>query len=111
MGGIKVDHGSNDGEDYLTADALPVLYGGSLITRDALKAGEIEDKSKASWFKKAIASLQITWFLTQLIGRAASHLTVTLLELLTLGYVVCALGVYYFWWHKPFDMQVPFIDP
>ncbi|KAF2028033.1 hypothetical protein EK21DRAFT_70634, partial [Setomelanomma holmii] len=44
-------------------------------------------------------------FMAQLIGRVSFRLTVTPLELFTLGYVVCAFGMYYRWWHKPFDIH------
>lgn len=78
-----------------------------LLSSESLAPEHIADKSKANWFTKVIASFQIIWFLSQTVGRAASGLTVTPLELFTIGYVVCALGMYYFWWHKPFDLQIP----
>lgn len=78
-----------------------------LLSSESFSAEYIADKSKADWFTRIIASLQIIWFLTQIVGRVASDLTITPLELFTLGYVGCALGMYYFWRHKPFDLQVP----
>jgi len=93
---------------YLTADNLAKNCRDGNIRHTDLQIEKIEDRNKASWFLKAIATLQITWFLTQLVGRVASHLTITPIELFTLGYVVFALGMYYFWWHKPFDIHVPF---
>lgn len=74
-----------------------------IIEFSALDADAIEDKSKATWFNKAIATLRITWFLAQLIGRAVSRLPITPLELSTLGHVIRALAMYYFWLYKPFD--------
>ncbi|KAH3917979.1 hypothetical protein HBI56_177910 [Parastagonospora nodorum] len=86
---------------YLTANNnLPKYCRNEIIRHTDLQIEETEDKSKASWFLKAIATLQITSSLMQLAGRVASHLTVTPIELIALGYVVSALGVYYFWWHK-----------
>ena len=69
----------------------------------------VADRSKADVFTKLITFLQTSWFLLQLIGRAASHLTITTLELFTLAYVCCALGAFGFWLHKPLDVHLPLI--
>ncbi|KAH8732316.1 hypothetical protein GQ44DRAFT_697435 [Phaeosphaeriaceae sp. PMI808] len=42
-----------------------------------------------------------------MIGNAVSGIPITPLEFFTFGYVICALGMYFFWLHKPFDIQVP----
>jgi hypothetical protein len=92
---------------YLTANNLPKYCRDANIRHTHLQIEEIEDKSKASWFLKPIATLQITWSLTQLAGRVASYLNVTPIELIAVGYVVCALGMYYFWWHKHLMSMFP----
>ncbi|KAF2650631.1 hypothetical protein K491DRAFT_638730, partial [Lophiostoma macrostomum CBS 122681] len=71
----------------------------------------VKDKSKASGFSKSVASAQITWFLCQLIGRAAARMTITPLELFTLAYIVCASATYTCWWSKPFDVEVALVLP
>jgi hypothetical protein len=35
----------------------------------------------------------------------ASGLSITQLELATMAFVACALIMYIFWWHKPFDVE------
>jgi hypothetical protein len=67
----------------------------TIFSRPRLSAEHIADRSKANWFTKIIASFQIIWFLSQTAGRAASGLTITPLEFFKIGYVVCALGMYY----------------
>lgn len=43
----------------------------------------------------------------QIIGRLAAGLQVTLLEINTLGHILCALIIYVLWWHKPRLIQEP----
>ena len=62
---------------------------------------DIVDKSKADGLAKALACLQAGWMVVQVIGRVVFSLPVTLLEVNTLGHVLCALVIYLLWWHKP----------
>ena len=68
---------------------------------------EISDKSKGDWISKSITSIQIVWFIAQLIGRAVDKLPVTTLELFTAGIIVCTMATYVAWWKKPLDIQRP----
>jgi hypothetical protein len=68
---------------------------------------EIEDRSKADWLVKLLALTQILWFSTQIIGRAVQGLSITTLELFTLGIVFCAVVMYIALWEMPFDVRVP----
>lgn len=69
----------------------------------------INDKSKADVLVKGIACLQAVWLVIQTIARALQNLPISLLELVTISYVVCTLITYCCWWQKPFDVGVPFI--
>jgi hypothetical protein len=69
----------------------------------------VQDKSKANAFNKAVASIQIFWFFSQLLGRLSSNITISLIEWFTLAYVICAFFMYGFWWYKPFDVQTPLL--
>jgi hypothetical protein len=62
---------------------------------------DIEDKSKADGLAKSLVCVQAGWMVVQVIGRIALGLPVTLLEVNTLGHVLCALVIYLLWWHKP----------
>ncbi len=68
---------------------------------------EIVDKSKADWVTKSITLIQVTWYLGQLIARAAKRLPVTTLELFTSAIIVCTTITYRAWWNKPLDIQRP----
>jgi hypothetical protein len=69
----------------------------------------IWDKNKADGFARAITLIQITWFSIQCIGRAIQHLTLSTLELLTINMIFCTVFTFYFWNHKPLDIQTPII--
>ncbi|KAJ8068654.1 hypothetical protein OCU04_002356 [Sclerotinia nivalis] len=68
---------------------------------------EIVDKSKADTMAKLLVILQVCWMLVQVIGRLVADLPVTLLEVNTLGHVLCAFIIYLLWWHKPRSIMVP----
>ncbi|KAF2128473.1 hypothetical protein P153DRAFT_292789, partial [Dothidotthia symphoricarpi CBS 119687] len=74
-----------------------------------VSVSDIEDRSKADWIVKLVTLVQVTWFVAQVIGRALQGLTVTTLELFTLGNVFCAAVMYILWWHKPFDVRTPIV--
>lgn len=61
----------------------------------------IVDKSKADGIAKLLVCIQALWMIIQTIGRLSGHLTVTLIEINTIGHVLCALGIYILWWYKP----------
>lgn len=68
---------------------------------------EISDKSKADGLAKTLVCLQAIWMVVQVISRLVDGLPVTLLEVNTLGHVVCALLIYLLWWHKPRLVREP----
>jgi hypothetical protein len=74
-----------------------------------LSVGEIIDKSKADGVAKTLVCVQAGWCLLQYIGRLAGGLPVSLLELNTLGHALCALAIYFSWWHKPLDIKEPYV--
>ena len=66
---------------------------------------EIKDKSKGDYLSKGIVVLQTTWFIIQIIARAASRLTITELEIVTLAFSTLIGVIYYLWWDKPLDVR------
>jgi hypothetical protein len=67
----------------------------------------IIDKSKANALAKTLVIFQATGSMLQVVARLAAHLPVTLLEVNTLGHVLCALTLYLCWWSKPLDIRWP----
>lgn len=69
----------------------------------------ILDKSRASGLGKFLACLQASWYLIQVIGRLATGLPVSLLELNVLLHAICYLCIYVAWWNKPLDIEEPLV--
>ena len=69
----------------------------------------IEDKNKVDGLLRLLTVCQILWYFVGTVGRAFQGLTISLLELSTLGFIVCSLGTYFCWFHKPMDIGRPFI--
>jgi hypothetical protein len=66
---------------------------------------EIKDRSKGDYLSKGIVVLQTTWFIIQIISRAASRLSITELEVVTLAFSTLIGVIYYLWWDKPLDVR------
>jgi hypothetical protein len=73
----------------------------------AVSVEELNKRAKATYLVKAVVCLQASWLVAQVVGRAIAKLPITTLEVVTVGYVVCALITYSCWWHKPQDAEVP----
>ena len=65
----------------------------------------IADKNKVDGFLRVITCFQILWYLISTVSRAVQGLAITVLELATVGFILCTLGTYFFWFHKPVDIQ------
>lgn len=67
----------------------------------------INDHAKSNPITKLIACGQALWLVTQIIARVHQHKAVTLLEVSTTAYAVCALTAYLAWWNKPQNPTLP----
>ncbi len=73
----------------------------------AISTETIAEHSKADALSKTLACLQASFLIFQTIGRLAAKLPVTTLEVNTISHVLCALGMYFFWYHKPLNAGDP----
>lgn len=108
MGAIILDVGGRR-RFPVTYRQLVVLLDHGLVTLPDISEDEIKDKSKADGFAKAISCIQVGWLAVQSIARAQQHLPLTTLELTTLVFVANSLLVFFIWWEKPTDVQVPIV--
>ena len=69
----------------------------------------IRDKNKADGFARAITLVQIAWFTIQCIARMIQHLPISTFELSTLAFIFCSLNMFFFWYHKPLDVEAPIV--
>jgi hypothetical protein len=113
MGGFVIDTKPLDGKEYipgsprLTFTPRGILF---LALNDILPneaESFINDKSKANSFAKVITCMQGGWLVIQCIARLAYQLPITLLEINTIGHVLCAFAMYIFWFSKPLDINEP----
>ena len=115
MGGFVIETGDDYEEPFLSGSPdltlsaegalLLIQYGGDLLRNTSRES--ILDRSKADRLSKLLACLQAGWFILQCIGRTASHLPITLLEINTLVHVCCAIMLYVIWFSKPHKVHEP----
>ena len=103
MGGFVL-HPRHGKSFPITARQLLYLVKNKFVEYPSLKRKVIQDQSKADWFAKGITCLQICWLVLQLSARLSQKLQITTLELTTMTYVICAIGCYTQWAHKPLDV-------
>ena len=74
-----------------------------------IEDSQVRDKSKADGLAKFLVVVQAGWMIIQCIARVQQDLPVTLLEINTIGHVICAFALYMLWWSKPLDIKDPHI--
>lgn len=94
--------------------SIQLLYAcqkGIITGPPKLSTADLEDRSKGDVFVKGAALLQLTWLVIQMIARASEGLAISLLEIMTLAFAICAIATYILLWHKPQDVMTPtYID-
>ena len=68
---------------------------------------DLEDQNKGDTLVKAIAVLQTSWLILQLLVRFAKHLPSSLLELVAAAFAACSVCIYGLFWCKPKDVGTP----
>jgi hypothetical protein len=103
MGGIRVDiHDINPlGPSYFP-DMIPLSPSGvegfaRLGNFFPMSSADIEDRSKANIFQKALVLVQISWMAIQCVARTIAGAPISLLEIHTMVHVLCATMLYCFW--------------
>jgi hypothetical protein len=76
----------------------------SFLTRE-----KIGSRQKVDGLAKTLVIIQALWFCFQFSARIWQSLPVSLLELNTFAHSLCALFIYVLWWHKPGDIEEPFV--
>ncbi|KAF4624131.1 hypothetical protein G7Y89_g14042 [Cudoniella acicularis] len=66
---------------------------------------DIDDRNKQNTLVRIFTIAQILWFLISCIARGRQRLTVTTLELTTVGFITTTIGVSVFWFNKPADIE------
>ena len=110
MGGITIQaHNSFESKERLSLSPEGIRLLSFLGRLPEIKENQIRDKSKADGLAKTIVVLQAGWQIIQTIARLHQNLPITLLEVNTIGHVLCALVLYLLWWSKPLEVKDPII--
>ncbi|KIJ10182.1 hypothetical protein PAXINDRAFT_102074 [Paxillus involutus ATCC 200175] len=71
------------------------------IMNPRIEKKQISGRSKSDGLGNTILVLQLSWFILQVVARAANHLAITLLEIDTLALATLSIPLFFFWWNKP----------
>ncbi|KAF9566528.1 hypothetical protein CPC08DRAFT_100345 [Agrocybe pediades] len=109
MGGFVIqDHEGS--QKVLGWESLLQHYKDGRIDLSGITETIINDHSKADGFGKSIAFIQTSWFIIQCVARfSVSGLSLTALELVTASLAVLSLIMYFLWWNKPFNAEIPIV--
>jgi hypothetical protein len=114
MGGYRVVSPTSSQQQYtFRVKELIWLTENNILTIPEVSSEELHDKSNADYLVKGLALTQSTWFMLQTCARVNQHLPMTTLELATVAFIGCTGMMYFFWWHKPMDLETytPITDP
>ncbi|KAF9555618.1 hypothetical protein CPC08DRAFT_820979 [Agrocybe pediades] len=105
MGGFMLHE---EGREDRVLELQPFLENYRQLDLSGVTEARINDHSKADWFAKGLALLQMFWFIAQCIARFFDKsLVLTELELATAALALLSLVMYFLWWNKPFNVGVP----
>lgn len=113
MGGFCIESPSKIRHQLRPKDV--VKFKGEAIVPDwmmelqLVKKAQIKDMAKSDTLTKFIACGQTLWFVAHAGSRLIQNKAITLLEVSTMAYVLCAIIMYGFWWNKPQDCTSPII--
>ncbi|KIJ08363.1 hypothetical protein PAXINDRAFT_88943 [Paxillus involutus ATCC 200175] len=103
MGGFILQDGRKQGL-LSTRKALKCLRHEKLVN-PKITEKEISDRSKSDALGNVLLVLQLSWFILQVIARAANDLAITLVEIDTLTLAALSLPLFFFWWSKPMAVE------
>ncbi|TFK57961.1 hypothetical protein BDN72DRAFT_966449, partial [Pluteus cervinus] len=98
-----------DNEHVIFTPALIELIEQDRVNIKGLRLTEkdINDRSKGDYLSKGFITLQTTWFILECITRLVTHLPLTELEVITLGYATLNIATFMFWFDKPLNVNRP----
>jgi hypothetical protein len=109
MGGFVVGHSPHSTERATLTGKAILHTARTENTLPDIPRSSIQDRSKSNGLGKILVCIQAGYTILQILGRLKSNLAVTLLEINTLGHVLCALLLYAFWFNKPLDVKDPIV--
>ena len=90
---------------YLIAEGW--LNRQTVVKQVMLGKDVIEDKNKVNSFLRLVTIAQTLWFVSNCLARKCQGLTITTIELTTLGLIPTTVALMVWWWEKPADVDRP----
>ncbi|KAE9376676.1 hypothetical protein N431DRAFT_529915, partial [Stipitochalara longipes BDJ] len=91
----------------LAGEIFALRESGALTKLPKSTSAEINDKSKGDTFLKIITSVQVLWFIFQVIIRAIRQLSISQLEVAVTAFGTCAIITYFLILPKPKSVDIP----
>jgi len=105
MGGTLVQ--PRNGPPFaVDAQQLAYLVEHKYLAMPALSQDDILAYNKADTLTRVATGIQMAWFVISCVARLASRLGFSPLEIATLGYIICTVHFFFFWFRKPLDPNV-----
>lgn len=92
-------------DQIIYMDDLIILVREKILEPPHISLHSLEERSKTDNFARFITIGHVIVFIISTVGRLASGLPISLLEVGTLAFVFCAACINYFWWNKPLDLR------
>ena len=121
MGGVCLRSTSGTHLQIAHNDVVQTMEASSILGKERMESpawipeleklteDHVKGLAKSDTTSKLIACGQALWLVTQVVSRLCQHQAVTLLEVSTCAYVLCALLSYALWWQKPQGCALPMI--
>ena len=114
MGGFYFETQGNNTKDFIPGNPKLTITPAALRFMAATKPPllpEIDeevilDYSKADRVTKLLVLIQACYMAVQSISRVVKHLPISQLEINTIGHVICAFAIFFFWFDKPKDVRI-----
>jgi hypothetical protein len=113
MGGILVQP-RNGPAFAVDAQQLAYLVEHKYLAISALETLSQDDilaYNKADTLTRIAAGIQMSWFAISCLARLISRTGISPLEIATLGYIICTLHFFFFWFRKPLDSNAQKVFP
>jgi hypothetical protein len=82
-----------------------------LLAMPEIPTDEIRAVNKADGLARLVTLVQMIWFCIACIGQGAVGLEFSTLEVTTHAFIYCTLHTFFFWYHKPLDVETQSILP
>lgn len=107
--GFHVGAPGGKASSVCSPERLRILIGHRRIDGPPISENELKSRGGSDSIIKFVAIMQIIWFVVQTLFRAVKNYHVTAVEIMTAGFVLCSTFTYWFYWHRPQNVEYPVV--